>query len=211
MAVVYILTNPAMPGLVKIGCTERTIEDRLRELTASPGVPLPFECFLAVEVADPWPLERALHQAFGDSRINGRREFFEIAPDRPAAILKLFQDQVSSTRNVTPTGDVVDSPEEQTALDRERRRRSNFRFSQVGLKKGAILHSAFDPNQTCEVFDDRNVVFRGEVDSLSNSALTIAHETGRNWAAVQGPQFWTYEGKSLSEMREELEPNMSQP
>jgi hypothetical protein len=204
MPVVYILTNPAMPGLVKIGCTERTIQDRLRELTASAGVPLPFECFLAVEVDDPWPLESALHDAFGDNRLNPRREFFELSPDKPAAILKYIQNATGvRTKNVTPSQDVVETPEEQEALDSERRRRSGFRFSEVGISKNAVLTSAFDSGQTCEVYDDRKVLFRGEVTSLSKSALTLAHETGRNWSAIQGPQYWNYQGKSLEEMRQE--------
>jgi hypothetical protein len=204
MPVVYILTNPAMPGLVKIGCTDRTIEDRLRELTASAGVPLPFECFLAVEVSDPWPLEKAFHQAFGDRRINARREFFEIAPDRPAAILKLFQDQSATAKNVTPTEDVVSSPEEQVALDNERRRRSNFRFSLVGIKPGDQLQSVFDDAITCIVKNDRWVEFRGEEHSLSSSALIIAHEQGRGWPAIAGPAYWKHDGKTLAELRDQV-------
>lgn len=192
-----------MPGLVKIGCTDRPIEERLRELSASSGVPVAFECFMAVEVSDYTMVEAALHRAFGDRRLNPRREFFELSPDRPAAILALFEGQ--GAKNVTPKGDVVESPEEQQALDRERERRAKFRFSQVGITPGSELKSAFDPNQTCIVLDDRAVKFRGERTSLSKSASIIARETGRNWKSVQGPQFWTYEGKSLTEMREDDE------
>ena len=40
--VVYVLTNPAMPGIVKIGKTSRSdIHARLNELYST-GVPLPF-------------------------------------------------------------------------------------------------------------------------------------------------------------------------
>lgn len=45
--IVYVLTNPAMPGIVKIGKTNR--EDpqvRMSELYTT-GVPLPFECAIA--------------------------------------------------------------------------------------------------------------------------------------------------------------------
>jgi len=45
--IVYLLTNPAMPGLIKIGRTTRKdIKARMRELYTT-GVPLPFECLSA--------------------------------------------------------------------------------------------------------------------------------------------------------------------
>ena len=50
--IVYILTNAAMPGLVKIGMTARAeIEARMNELYST-GVPLPFECSYAGRVPD---------------------------------------------------------------------------------------------------------------------------------------------------------------
>lgn len=39
---VYILINANMPGLLKIGMTERTPEERARELSAGTGVSSPF-------------------------------------------------------------------------------------------------------------------------------------------------------------------------
>ena len=39
---VYVLTNPAMPGMVKIGKTTRDVTHRLKDLYST-GVPLPFE------------------------------------------------------------------------------------------------------------------------------------------------------------------------
>ena len=45
--IVYVLTNPAMPGIVKIGMTEREdVQRRMTELYST-GVPLPFECVIA--------------------------------------------------------------------------------------------------------------------------------------------------------------------
>jgi hypothetical protein len=208
MPTVYILTNPAMPGLVKIGCTDRGIEERLRELSAGPGVPVAFECFLAVEVTNHRAVERAFHDAFGDRRLNPKREFFRLSPDRPAALLRLFQ-QNSGARDVTPMHDVVDSPEEQRALDRERRRKANFRFGIVGIKPGTVLHAAFDENVTSKVVSDRDVEFRGEIESLSSAAMIVAKENGYNCRAIAGPSWWKYDGKTLAELRDEVEDDSS--
>ena len=74
--IVYILTNPAMKGLVKIGMTTREeVSIRMGELYST-GVPVPFECSFAGRVADVKAVERAFHIAFGPYRINPNREFF---------------------------------------------------------------------------------------------------------------------------------------
>jgi hypothetical protein len=50
--IVYVLTNEAMPGLVKIGRTTDGVEARISQLSVATGVPLPFECYYAAEVPD---------------------------------------------------------------------------------------------------------------------------------------------------------------
>lgn len=197
MPIVYILTNPVMPDLIKIGRTDGPIEDRVRQLSAVPGVPVPFEVFFAAEVEDSIGWERALHEAFDDRRVNPRREFFRLSPDKPFAILKM-----AHLRNVTPHHDIVDSKEELDALDRERRRGANFSFAGMPIQTGAILQSVFDEGIECQVVDDRSVLFRGTVTSLSRSALEIAHEKGHGWTTIRGPAYWKYEGRTLVELRE---------
>lgn len=60
-SIVYVLANPAMPGLVKIG---RTSSDdtalRLSQLYTT-GVPVPFELKFACRVQNPEEVELALH------------------------------------------------------------------------------------------------------------------------------------------------------
>ena len=46
--IVYLLTNPVMPDLVKIGRTTN-LEERLRSLSTHSGVPVPFEVFYACD------------------------------------------------------------------------------------------------------------------------------------------------------------------
>ena len=86
--IVYVLTNPAMPGLVKIGMTSRLdIDARMKELYST-GVPVPFECAYACEVksSDCAKIEKALHKAFEPNRINANREFFSIKSEQAIAI-----------------------------------------------------------------------------------------------------------------------------
>ena len=77
--IVYVLTNPAMPGLVKIGMTTRdNLDARMKELYGT-GVPVPFECKYACKVksSDCAKIEKALHTAFAPNRINVNRKFFQ--------------------------------------------------------------------------------------------------------------------------------------
>ena len=71
--IVYVLTNPAMPKLVKIGKTGRGVETRLNDLYTT-GVPLPFECAYAARVEDMDKVEKAFHNAFGPYRVNPRQK-----------------------------------------------------------------------------------------------------------------------------------------
>lgn len=196
--IVYVLTNPAMPGLTKIGFTTE-LEQRLRSLDTT-GLPLPFECFYAAEVIDCRRVERALHEAFDDHRIRKSREFFRLSPEKPRPIIRLL-----AIKEVTPGADIVETADDQKALNEERSRRSGFRFDLIGLMPGAELVSVFDDTVTATVLDNRSVLFRGERSSLNNSALKIAHENGFEWTTIAGPQYWKFDGSTLSDLRRKAE------
>ena len=61
--IVYILTNEAMPGLVKIGRTNGALAVRIKQLFQT-GVPLPFELFFACEVKDSAFAEQRCQDAY---------------------------------------------------------------------------------------------------------------------------------------------------
>jgi hypothetical protein len=49
---IYVLINPSIPGLVKIGKTTRDPESRAKELSQATGVATPFYVAFSIEVAD---------------------------------------------------------------------------------------------------------------------------------------------------------------
>lgn len=85
---VYILTNPAMPGLVKIGHTARRPERRAAELTAATGVPAPFVVAWAHPVADHEALESIVHSQLARSRARHNREFFRCSVQAARSIIE---------------------------------------------------------------------------------------------------------------------------
>lgn len=196
--IVYILTNEAMPGYVKIGKTTTSVQQRVLELSRSTSVPLPFECYYAARVADVSQVEKAFHDAFGDHRKNPKREFFVISPERVVAILKLL-----ALEEVTPSRDIgVETKEDAIALEEARERRSAFNFEMVNIRAGSELKFIRDERITCRVAEDqKHVEFAGEIISLS---LAAQRALGYKWQ-VQGPAYWTYNGEILDELRTRLE------
>jgi len=77
---VYVLTNPAMPGLVKIGMTKGRPELRAAQLSTT-GVPEPFEIKGKFLVPDCVQFERIVHQYLEGARVNSGKEFFKASAD----------------------------------------------------------------------------------------------------------------------------------
>ena len=84
---VYILANPSMPDLIKIGKTEKTAHERAEELYTT-GVPTPFEVVYSIPSEYPEILEDILHKRFKQYRINKDREFFGLSADKVIEWLK---------------------------------------------------------------------------------------------------------------------------
>ena len=109
--IVYIISNPAMPGLGKIGKTSN-LESRMSSLYSS-GVPLPFRCVYAKKVKDYSFVERKLHSGLRLARENMNREFFRIAEDEVINLLEMMPGE-----DVTPREDVFEDKEDiQKAYD----------------------------------------------------------------------------------------------
>jgi len=78
---VYILINPAMEGLVKIGMTTRNPEERVKELSSATGIPNKFILIYQKKVDDCASCEKTVHnllEAKGH-RVSTNREFFNIS------------------------------------------------------------------------------------------------------------------------------------
>ena len=193
--IIYILTNEAMPGYVKIGKTSTSLEQRIRELSSSTSIPLPFTCFYACTVKDSTFVEHQLHDAFDDSRINPKREFFQIAPERVVSALKLAE-----IEDITPKKDFVETKEDQEALHQARARRSTFKFSMADIPIDAELIFSRDETKKAKVVDDRSVEYDCEITSLSTSAQKIL---GYDYG-VAGTDYWMYDGETLDERRKRI-------
>lgn len=196
MGSVYVLTNPAIPGLVKIGMTDQNdVNVRVGQLYTT-GVPLPFTIEFAGSVDDPAKVEEAFHIAFGPHRINPKREFFRIEPEQAIAILKLLHIKDETTK-VQQQPTVVD-PQSLAAAEQQKNRRPRFNFEEMQIPKGATLTNTKN-GVTAQVVGGNKVIYEGEqyaLSALTKKVLNLQYY-------VSPAAFWTYNGKVFGDIYDE--------
>ncbi len=192
--IVYVLTNPAMPGLVKIGKTSRdSMNARLNELYST-GVPVPFECVFAARVNDETKVESAFHRAFGPYRLNAKREFFEIEPEQAIALLQLMAGE-DVTPDLQREADAVDT-EARDASNRLKARRPSLNFIEMSIPEGSVLQFYKPPHESVVVVSGRKVEFRGETTSLTAATRELLGTDN----PVNPTRYWVYQGRNLRDI-----------
>lgn len=95
---IYVLTNQVMPGLVKIGRTERDPVQRAKELRTT-GVPAPFELVYSCLVSDCEETEKNIHILLSRRGVRHSldREFFEVSCDEAIELVQLVTEHSEST------------------------------------------------------------------------------------------------------------------
>jgi len=199
---VYILQNEAMPGIYKIGVTGRDeLDTRIDELyIGKTNIPLPFECVFACKVENYKDVEKIIHNAFMDTRVNPNREFFTIDPARVIPLLKHLQmDDV--------TIDINNKIEKQTDNnDKESikniiKKRPKFNFVEMDIPIGSKI-VFYDPDNPveAEVIAERRVKYNGieySLTALSSELLNVNYN-------VRPMHYWKFNNKLLTEIYNEI-------
>jgi hypothetical protein len=73
---IYILESKGTPGILKIGYTDRSVQDRVREINAATGVIIPYYPIASFHCKAPKHIETLVHQALASHRVN--KEGFNI-------------------------------------------------------------------------------------------------------------------------------------
>jgi len=142
---VYILKNEAMHNIYKIGVTGRNeLDARIDELyVGKTNIPLPFQCVFACRVKNYKDVEKIIHNAFMNSRVNPKREFFTIEPERVIPLLRHLQiDDVTGSIK-----DKVDKQIDDTDIESIKnilKKRPRFNFLEMGIPIGSKIVLALD-------------------------------------------------------------------
>lgn len=214
---VYILTNPSFrEDWVKIGKSSRPVDVRSKELDNT-AVPLPFEIYATLRTEKYDKVEKQIHKQIDrltDLRIRQNREFFNIAPSVALDIMRDIADLLEDAElAVYVDGKPVISgskdEDKKIYADNENRKRKKakpaFKFHMVGLNVGdTIIFDAL--NLPINVASDDKIEYDGRLWSLSAFTAEFLPEEMQNTSgAYQGPKYFSYNGKTMSQMRTESE------
>ena len=212
---VYILTNPSFrEDWVKIGKSSRPVDVRSKELDNT-AVPLPFEIYATLKTVKYDKVEKQIHKQIDRLsylRIRQNREFFNIAPSVALDIMRDIADLLEDAElavYVDGKPVISGSKEEDKKIEadsRENERRAQkpaFKFHMIGLKVGDTV--VFDElNLSVTVASDDKVEYQGRLWSLTAFTREFIPEDKQNASGTyQGPKYFSYKGKTLSELRKE--------
>jgi hypothetical protein len=93
---VYVITNKAMPGLVKVGYSTKDPEIRASELNHT-GSPHPYLVEYELLIDEPYQIEQKTHKLLSSKR--EAKEWFRCTPEEAVAAVK----QIAGNRTITET------------------------------------------------------------------------------------------------------------
>jgi hypothetical protein len=100
-----------MPGLLKIGYTERAMEERLQEANSSGtwGPPTDYVIETSKFVSEPNHKEKLIHKILAENRVNPRKEFFRVDVEKIHLLFGLMEENANTKPEPTEklTGDEV--------------------------------------------------------------------------------------------------------
>ncbi|WP_444951125.1 GIY-YIG nuclease family protein [Micromonospora ureilytica] len=89
---IYVLSTREQPRMLKIGYTERTVEERVREINRATGVVIPYGVRALWVVADAPSVEAELHDRLAPYRVRKDREFFNLDFRDASALIQGYID-----------------------------------------------------------------------------------------------------------------------
>ena len=224
--IVYLLTNPAMPELVKVGLVKsQTVSDlhaRVGRLyNGNTSVPLHFDVYYAVRVNDE-SVEKTLLDAFKDERVNSRREFLRLDPEteNQQGTLKKLKILLSALgrpiseeelrREKGASGIPAEEARAHDLAEQRLKKRSPFNFELVNIDEGTVLTFSKDSSITAKVVGGNIIEYDGAPMSLSRAANKILSEKFGKTSQYAGTLYWECDGEILDARRKRLEESESQ-
>ena len=192
---IYIMTNPGLRDMVKIGFST-DVEERRKQLSTT-ALPYEYEIFATYETSGSLE-DRQLHKLIDnlnpDLRISKNREFFLMSAEDAYTLLESIA-IISGTQDKLkryPQPDGAKNPKEE--------RRPAINFAQCGIPIGAQLVFVEDPTIIVTVESDRKVLYHHELTSLSAVAAKL-----KGCKTIQGSAYFSYNGRLVIDIANETQ------
>lgn len=189
---IYIMTNPALKDMVKIGYAT-DVETRRKQLSTT-ALPYEYEIYATYETSgnlEDKKLHKMIDNLNPDLRVTSNREFFVMSPQEAYDLLEAIA-VISGTKEKLKKA-VIEEAKKQKV------RRPPVNFKKCGIPIGAELVFIDDPNVVVTVVDERKVSYKEEITSLSAISDSI------KGYSTSGPYMFTYNGKRVSEIAHETQ------
>lgn len=189
---IYIMTNPALKDMVKIGFAS-DVETRRKQLSTT-ALPYEYEIYATYETSgnlEDKKLHKLIDNLNPDLRVSSNREFFVMSPQEAYDLLDAIA-TISGTKSKLKKVKVVESKKQIV-------RRPPINFAKCGIPVGAQLICTEDPSLVVTVVDERKVEYNNEITSLS---AIMQHRKGHS---AQGPNYFTYNGRKIVDIAEETQ------
>lgn len=207
---IYIFTNPSFPDYVKIGFAT-DVEKRLGQLNSSSAVPFAFRVYATYAVTSKLT-DKSLHKLIDDlnpdlhtiEEYKGKtrvREFFAMTPEAAYDLLEAIAKISGTEANLKRWKPTKEEVEDEKVAKAVSKRRPPFKFSMIDINPGEEIVFIKDKAVVATVIDDKHVEYDGQTMTLS----ALAESLFADGISRQGPAYFTYKGKVLSDMRDKAE------
>ncbi len=186
---IYIMTNPVLKDMVKIGYAT-DVESRRKQLSTT-ALPYEYEVYATYETSgnlEDKKLHKLIDNLNPDLRITKNRELFVLTLERAyellesIAIISDIKDKLKKVKNDTSK--------------KQKTKRPPVNFVKCNIPMGAEQVFTEDSSVKVIVVDERKVQYKDEITSLS------AISDGIKGYSTSGPTYFTYQGKTIAQIAE---------
>lgn len=189
---IYIMTNPALNGMVKIGYAT-DVETRRQQLSTT-ALPYEYEIYATYETSgnlEDKKLHKLIDNLNPDLRVSKNREFFVLEPEDAYELLESIA-TISGTKDKLKKVKNVEAKKQHI-------RKPPVNFAKCGIPVGAELVFVEDSTVVATVASERKVYYNDEITSLSAISDSI------KGYSTSGPSFFTYNGKLVADIARETQ------
>lgn len=213
---VYCVKNPSFPGIYKIGCTEKTIHERVREMDNT-SVPTPFIPVYGLHVkCRCMYVEKMIHECFSERRVRQKREFFTEDINRIERVFRsvskamgcrmiFFDENGNEIKDHITEENTFVSPKMRNTFKSTRRCGKKLNLSSWGIKVGDTLEF-YPTKKIVTVVSEQLIEYDGEQYTLSGFAKKYMPDDRRNPSEkYPGPNYFKFNGTKLDTLRSRIQ------